>query len=112
MGIVSVVLIGTVPFFVWLTVSTSRLQAPERAPANLAASVRSATSCEALRTVCSSLAAVHDDHSNYFGAQNKMVDRILGIVIALVIGWAGASAAAFFYIFKSARQRPGADVAL
>src|SRR5260221_716108 len=87
MGVLSLILVALVALGVWLSVAIPRQQSPEVAPSNLAAAVRSASSCESLRAVCSRLAASHDDQFDFVSAQNKMVDRVLVGVVTAVLGW-------------------------
>jgi hypothetical protein len=111
MGVLSIALVGMVLFFIWLDVSIPRQTPPQLAPSNLVAGVRTAASCESLKAVCSSLASIHDDQSNFLSAQNRMVDRLLNYIVILVVGWGLVSAACSFYLFWITRGKGKADVA-
>ena len=87
-------------------------QAPQLAPSNVSDGVRSAASCEALKAVCSTLAAIHDKQSNYLSAGARLTDRAMRYAVIFVLMWGAISAAGFFYIFAVSRGTLNAKVAV
>ncbi len=115
MGSLSLTVAAGVLFLIWLTLAIPTQQLPQLGPSNsnLAAGVRNAASCESLKVVCSSLAAIHDDQSNYLSSHHRLVERVKNFVGLFVLGWGVLSAAGFFYIFYAARTaRSANDVAV
>ena len=103
MGLVSLVLFLAAIAMAWLASGIAVQPAAQSPEPDFVGRVQATQSCEALKSLCADLALGYDAQHATAARLNRLTDELLKRIAWLAAGWAIATAAAFFYIFRAVR---------